>query len=51
MAFMSIDVDENETIANEHDVDAMPMFVCFKNGKATGEKLLGADKGKLHQMV
>ncbi|KAI3759167.1 hypothetical protein L6452_06754 [Arctium lappa] len=46
VAFLKVDVDELESVAQEHSVEAMPTFIFFKNG-AQVDKVVGAKKDEL----
>ena len=48
--FVKVDVDENEDVATECRVSAMPTFKAFQ-GKAEVAELCGADKKALRSMV
>jgi len=48
--FVKVDVDENEDVAQECQVSAMPTFKFFKNKKEVDE-MVGADPDKLKKMV
>lgn len=50
MVFLKIDVDENEDIAQEYDISAMPTFVFIKNGNKV-DSFSGASFDKLKQTV
>nr|AHM25027.1 thioredoxin h [Saussurea japonica] len=41
VAFLKVDVDELESVAQEYSVEAMPTFFFFKNGKEV-DKVVGA---------
>ncbi|CAN1824138.1 Thioredoxin H1 [Linum perenne] len=44
--FLKVDVDELRTVAAEFEVEAMPTFIFFKEGKIVG-KVIGARKEEL----
>ncbi|CAN0906523.1 Thioredoxin H1 [Linum grandiflorum] len=44
--FMKVDVDELKTVAAEYEVEAMPTFIFFKEGKIV-HKVVGARKDEL----
>ncbi|KAF8243931.1 thioredoxin-domain-containing protein, partial [Wilcoxina mikolae CBS 423.85] len=46
VAFYKLDVDENQAVAAEYDVRAMPTFLFFKNGEKV-EDVVGANPKKL----
>jgi large subunit ribosomal protein L40e len=48
--FVKVDVDDNEDVAAECGISAMPTFQCFKGGKKVDE-LVGASEEKLRAMV
>jgi large subunit ribosomal protein L40e len=48
--FVKVDVDENEDVAQECGVSAMPTFKAFKDGKQVDE-LVGASNEKLEALV
>lgn len=48
--FLSVDVDEFDTIAAENGAISIPLFVCFQNGKFV-DKLSGKDDEKLKKFV
>ncbi|KAL3505339.1 hypothetical protein ACH5RR_035180 [Cinchona calisaya] len=48
--FLKVDVDELKTVAEEHEVDAMPTFIFFKEGKPV-DKFVGAKKDELLQTI
>lgn len=48
--FVQVDVDEQEEIAAEHGVRAMPTFMLFKNGEKANE-VIGANVNALTNMV
>ncbi|KAJ3687132.1 hypothetical protein LUZ61_016296 [Rhynchospora tenuis] len=50
VVFLKVDVDEQKEVAQEYKVTAMPTFAFVKDGVKFDE-LVGADKGKLEQMV
>ena len=48
--FVKVDVDENEEVAAECGISAMPTFQAFKDGKKVDE-LVGASNEKLEELV
>ncbi|XP_073020123.1 thioredoxin H-type 1-like [Primulina eburnea] len=48
--FLKVDVDELEVVAKEFQVDAMPTFLFFKEGKEVG-RLVGARKEELQATI
>jgi len=50
VVFLKVDVDENEDIATEYKVNAMPTFVFIKN-KAKVDEFAGANEAKLKEII
>jgi len=50
VVFLKVDVDENEEIATEYKVSAMPTFMFFKDGKKIDE-FAGANENKLKELI
>lgn len=48
--FLKVDVDELKTVAEEWNVEAMPTFIFFKDGKEV-ERVVGANKDGLLQAI
>mmetsp|Transcript_66566 Transcript_66566/g.214526 ORF Transcript_66566/g.214526 Transcript_66566/m.214526 type:complete len:108 (+) Transcript_66566:100-423(+) len=48
--FLSVDVDENEEVAEKYGVNAMPTFMVFKS-KEMQESFTGADIKRLEELV
>ncbi|ODV96843.1 hypothetical protein PACTADRAFT_32343 [Pachysolen tannophilus NRRL Y-2460] len=48
--FLKVDVDQNEEVAMEYGVSAMPTFVLFKNGEGIG-KIVGANAQGLKKAI
>ncbi|KAK9900774.1 thioredoxin [Cystobasidium minutum MCA 4210] len=48
--FVTLDVDEEEDIAQEVGIKAMPTFMVFKNGEKV-DTFVGADKNKLPEFI
>ncbi|GER35520.1 thioredoxin [Striga asiatica] len=48
--FLKVDVDELKAVAEDHEVEAMPTFLFFKEGKVI-DKIVGAKKEDLQQKV
>ncbi|CAN4124364.1 unnamed protein product [Withania somnifera] len=48
--FVKIDVDELVNVAQEYEVQTMPMFVLIKKGKVV-DKIVGADKDGLQKKI
>ncbi|KAF5792524.1 putative monodehydroascorbate reductase (NADH) [Helianthus annuus] len=46
VAFLKVDVDEVESVAQEYSVEAMPTFLFFKNGVKV-DTVVGAKKDEL----
>lgn len=49
-AFFKLDVDEVGTIAQKHDVTAMPTFLYFKDGKEIA-RVVGANPAGIKQTI
>ena len=50
ISFFHVDVDENTLLSEKYKVTAMPTFI-FLNDKKEVDRLLGADKVKLENLV
>jgi thioredoxin 1 len=50
ITFTEVDVDLNRSLAEQHDVEKMPTFVFFSEGKEV-RRFSGADVGKLTRYV
>jgi len=50
VVFLKVDVDENEEIATEYKVSAMPTFVFIKN-KSKIDEFAGANEAKLKELI
>ena len=50
VGFYKVDVDDQEQVAQEVGIKAMPTFVVFKGGDKV-ETVVGADPGKLQVSV
>ncbi|XP_031566186.1 thioredoxin-like [Actinia tenebrosa] len=50
VTFAKVDVDENEDIAEDEKILAMPTFVLYKNGKMV-ETVVGANDNKLREAI
>ncbi|KAJ3013503.1 hypothetical protein HKX48_005726 [Thoreauomyces humboldtii] len=48
--FLKVDVDEQQALAKEHSVSAMPTFHFFRSGKKLDE-VVGADINKVERLV
>lgn len=48
--FLKVDVDELEAVAKEFQVEAMPTFLFFKEGKEV-DRLVGAKKEELQAKI
>ncbi|CAA0843425.1 Thioredoxin H5 [Striga hermonthica] len=48
--FLKVDVDELQAVAQEYEVEAMPTFLFFKEGKVI-DRIVGADKDDLQKKV
>ena len=43
MQFYLVDVDEGDLVASNHDIEHMPTFIMFKNGKEV-DRMQGASE-------
>ncbi|XP_076902058.1 thioredoxin H1-like [Bidens hawaiensis] len=50
VAFLKVDIDEVESVAQEYSIEAMPTFLFFKNGEVI-DKVVGAKKDDLHACI
>ncbi|RKO91138.1 thioredoxin-like protein, partial [Blyttiomyces helicus] len=50
VVFVKVDVDEQQAIARQHGVSAMPTFQFFRSGKKLNE-VVGADIQKVERLV
>ncbi|EEB12117.1 thioredoxin-2, putative [Pediculus humanus corporis] len=50
VVFLKVDIDENEEIAADYDISAMPTFVFIKNGNKL-DSFTGANITKLQSTV
>nr|XP_043617543.1 thioredoxin H-type-like [Erigeron canadensis] len=50
VTFLKVDVDEVKEIAEEYDIEAMPTFLFFKEGKIV-DKVIGAKKEELLALI
>ena len=50
LKFYKVDVDDLGDIAAMNDIECMPTFILYKNGKEI-ERLMGANKEKLEELV
>ncbi|KAK3424854.1 thioredoxin H-type 1 [Eucalyptus grandis] len=48
--FLKVDVDELQSVATEHSVEAMPTFLLLKDGQIV-DKVVGADKEQLQASI
>ena len=48
--FAKVDVDENEDVAEEYDIQAMPTFLVFKSGSKV-DSMTGANKDTLRSTI
>ncbi|WVR05756.1 thioredoxin [Kwoniella sp. DSM 27419] len=48
--FVKVDVEEQEAIAKEANIKAMPTFIAYKDGKPV-DTVTGASPGKLVEML
>jgi len=52
VVFYKVDVDDNEEVAQEQDISAMPTFLFFKNGKkCEDDTVMGANEGKIKEAI
>jgi thioredoxin 1 len=50
VVFLKVDVDEAPDVSEKYDIQAMPTFKIFKNGKKVDE-MVGASAEKLEDLV
>merc|ERR1712126_228346 len=50
VVFLKVDVDENDDLAREHEISAMPTFIFFKNGEKV-ERFSGANEAKIKETI
>ncbi|GAV86697.1 Thioredoxin domain-containing protein [Cephalotus follicularis] len=50
VTFLKVDVDELRSVAEEWEIEAMPTFLFFKEGKLV-DKIVGADKDGLQLKI
>lgn len=50
VVFIKVDVDENSETAEAENINAMPTFKFYKNGKKVDE-FCGANEGRLRDMI
>ena len=50
VVFVKVDVDEQEELAQECNIEAMPTFLLYKGGSKVGE-MKGANAEKLEELV
>lgn len=48
---LKIDVDKNQALAQQYQIQAVPTFMIFKNGKMVWRKPGGADKLTIMQEI
>lgn len=48
---LKIDVDKNQALAQQYQIQAVPTFIIFKNGKIMWRKPGGADKLSILQEI
>eukprot|EP00668_Euglena_longa_P011153 GGOE01013535.1.p1 GENE.GGOE01013535.1~~GGOE01013535.1.p1 ORF type:complete len:115 (-),score=33.43 GGOE01013535.1:139-453(-) len=48
--FVKVDVDDNADTAQSEDINAMPTFIVYKDGKKVDE-LCGANPAKLEELI
>jgi len=49
--FFKVDVDENEELAAEQGISAMPTFHFFRNGQKLEDVVMGANEGKIKELI
>ncbi|KAJ0423548.1 thioredoxin-like protein [Aspergillus carlsbadensis] len=49
--FIQVDVDKARSIAQEHEVRAMPTFVLYKDGKALDKRVVGGNMKELEEGI
>ena len=50
VTFLNVDVDEDEDVAGEYDITAMPTFIFFKGGEKVAD-MMGAKADKLRDLL
>lgn len=50
VVFLKVDVDENEEIAVDYKINAMPTFIFIKN-KEKVDEICGANESKVRELV
>ena len=48
---LKIDVDKNQTLAAQYQIQAVPTFMIFKEGRVVWKKAGGADKSTITQQI
>ncbi len=48
--FLKCDIDENAEFAKKYNIQSIPAFITFVDGKESS-RLVGADKSKLKELV
>ncbi|KAL2807563.1 thioredoxin-like protein [Aspergillus granulosus] len=49
--FIQVDVDKARSIAQEHQIRAMPTFVLYKDGKALDKRVVGGNMKELEEGI
>lgn len=51
MRFIQVDVDKARSIAQEHEIRAMPTFVLYKDGKLLDKRVVGGNMKELEEQI
>ncbi|KAL4964072.1 thioredoxin family protein [Aspergillus stella-maris] len=49
--FIQVDVDKARSIAQEHQIRAMPTFVLYKDGKLLDKRVVGGNMNELKEAI
>ncbi|BCS27919.1 thioredoxin family protein [Aspergillus puulaauensis] len=49
--FLQVDVDKARSIAQEHEIRAMPTFVLYKDGKLLDKRVVGGNMKELEEQI
>ncbi|KAL4924947.1 thioredoxin family protein [Aspergillus undulatus] len=49
--FIQVDVDKARSIAQEHEIRAMPTFVLYKDGKLLDKRVVGGNMKELEEAI
>ncbi|OJJ54455.1 hypothetical protein ASPSYDRAFT_49580 [Aspergillus sydowii CBS 593.65] len=49
--FIQVDVDKARSIAQEHEIRAMPTFVLYKDGKLLDKRVVGGNMKELEEQI